>query len=91
MFISGCQSNFNITKIEEKIKSEVIGLEITYYNIAGNPIIHKVSDEDIKSIYPVELDNKNLWKVEIGEELKWNLYYDEKGEELIKTEQLFQT
>ncbi len=77
--------------IEEKIKSKLIGMEITYYGIAGNALVYNVAENDIKMINETFLDSKRVWKVRIGEGISWDYYFDEKGENIVKIVQLFRT
>jgi hypothetical protein len=79
--ITACNTN-----VEEKIRENIIGREIKYYSITGDPLNYSISREDIISIKKTE----EGWKVEIGKKIKWNLDYNEKGE-FVKQEQLFQT
>ncbi len=81
----------NNTFIEEKIKSKLIGLEITYYGVAGNALVYKVSENDIKMINETLLDGKRVWKVRVGEAMSWDIYFDEKGDNIVKIIQLFRT
>jgi hypothetical protein len=54
---------------EAKIKENLIGMNLTYSTIAGEPINFTITAEDIKSIEKTTLDNKAAWKVNIGESL----------------------
>ncbi len=81
----------NETLIQEKIKSKLIGMEITYYGIAGNALVYNVTENDIKLINETLLDSKRVWKVRIGEGISWDYYFDERGENIVKTVQLFRT
>lgn len=77
--------------IKEKIRSNLIGTEIVYYDIAGKPVTYNVTEKDIKSIEKTTLNEKIAWKVRIGERLAWDYYYEEQGNKIIKKEQLFVT
>lgn len=79
------------TLIQEKIKSKLIGMEITYYGIAGNALIYNVTENDIKMINESLLENEKVWKVSIGEGISWDYYFNEKGDNIVKTVQLFRT
>lgn len=77
--------------IKEKIRSNLIGTSIVYYDIAGRPVAYNVTEKDIKSIEKTVLEGRIVWKVRIGEKLAWDYYYEEQGNEIIKKEQLFVT
>lgn len=81
----------NETLVQEKIKGKLIGLEITYRSKRGEIEKYNVTEKDVKTINETWLDNKKVWKVRIGEAMAWDYYFDEKGEKIIKTEQLFRT
>ena len=107
LFISGCtekpaSSNNTTSKypvpeplgddaIKEKIKNNLIGTAVVYYDIAGRPLTYNVTGESIKNIQKTNVEGKIVWKVRIGEGLAWDYYYDEQGNEVIKKEQLFRT
>ncbi len=81
----------NGTFIQEKIKSKLIGMEITYYGVAGNALVYNVRENDIKMINETLLDSKRVWKVRIGVGISWDYYFDETGENIVKIVQLFRT
>jgi len=83
------QINTSDDIIKEKIRSNLIGTEIVYSNIAGKPITYHVTEKDIISIEKAMLNGKTAWKVRIGEGLAWDYYYEEQGNRIIKKEQLF--
>jgi hypothetical protein len=85
------QINTSDDIIKENIRSNLIGTEIVYFNIAGKPITYNVTEKDIKSIEKAMLNGKTAWKVRIGEGLAWDYYYEEQGNAIIKKEQLFRT
>jgi hypothetical protein len=77
--------------IQEKIKSKLIGLEITYSGKWGEIEKYTINETDIKTMNETWLDSKRVWKVRIGEGISWDYYFDEKGENIVKVEQLFRT
>ncbi len=81
----------NGTFIQEKIKSKLIGLEITYSGKWGQLEKFTVNESDIKMMNETWLDNKRVWKVRIGVGISWDYYFDEKGDIIVKTVQLFRT
>ena len=74
---------------DKKIYNTLIGYELEYRNIAGNVLIYNIKKEDIKSITRTNLDGEEVWKVNVGEGLSWNIYFDIGGNRIIKHEQLF--
>ena len=79
--INGCSSD-----VESKIRKNLIGSEIEYFSISGDPLAYVVLEDEIISLGKIE----NGWKAKVGSELKWNMYYNKKGE-FVRQEQLFQT
>lgn len=82
-------TQLNETQIKERITQNLIGTQIEYYNVAGQPMSYNISAYDIKSINKIQLDNKIAWKVRVGSQLSWDLYFNETGEAILKKEQLF--
>lgn len=89
IFTYGCVAEEK--RIEQKIMENLIGEEVTYYNIAGQPIYYIISADDIKSIEKVETKEGTLWKVRVGKDLMWDFYFNKNGETIVKKEQLFVT
>lgn len=81
----------NTTLIQEKIKSKLIGMELTYYDKKGDLEKYTINESDIKMINETWIDSKRVWKVRIREAMTWDIYFDEKGENIVKVEQLFKT
>ena len=79
--INGCSSD-----VESKIRKNLIGSEIEYFSISGDPLAYVVLEDEIVSLRETE----NGWKAEVGNGLKWNMYYDDNGI-FVRQEQLFQT
>ncbi|MCZ7355854.1 MAG: hypothetical protein O8C66_11775 [Candidatus Methanoperedens sp.] len=80
-----------IDAIKDKIRNNLIGTGIVYRDIAGRPVTYNVTEKDIKTIEKTVIENRTAWKVRIGDNLAWNFYYDDLGNEIIKKEQLFVT
>ncbi|MCD1296309.1 hypothetical protein CUJ83_15000 [Methanocella sp. CWC-04] len=76
---------------EENIKDQLIGMNITYYNIAGQPMYYIVSEGDIRSIEKTRYGNDDAWKVRIGEGLQWDVTMDYEGKKILDIDQLFCT
>ncbi len=81
----------NGTFIQEKIKSKLIGMELTYHGTMGEIEKYTIIESDIKTMNESWLDNKRVWKVRIRDAMTWYIYFDEKGENIMKVEQLFKT
>ena len=77
--------------IEQKIRNNLIGEKVTYYNIAGQPINFTISAEDVKSIEKTETKEGIFWKVRVGKDLMWDFYFDKDAKKIVKKEQLFVT
>lgn len=82
-------TQLNETEIKERITQNLVGTQIEYYNVAGQPMSYNISAYDIKSINKTQLDNKIAWKVRVGSQLAWDIYFTENGETILKKEQLF--
>ncbi|TFH46941.1 MAG: hypothetical protein E4G94_01280 [ANME-2 cluster archaeon] len=82
-------TQLNETQIKERIMQNLVGTQIGYYNVAGQPMSYNISAYDIKSINKTQLDNKIAWKVKVGSQLAWDIYFNETGEAILKKEQLF--
>jgi hypothetical protein len=74
---------------EEQIKQELIGHNLTYSNIAGQPVEFIIQDQDIISIESIS-EKEAVWKVHVGDTLSWELYLDE-NYKILRSEQLFQS
>lgn len=72
---------------EYKIKQQLIGMQLEYSNIAGQPMSFTITEKDIKSIEKITLNNETVWKSNIKD--MWNIYFDGTGTKVIKQEQLF--
>jgi len=75
--------------IQEKIKNKLIGMEITYSGKWGQLEKFNVTENDIKMINETLLDSKRVWKVRIGVGISWDYYFDENGDNIVKSVQLF--
>lgn len=82
-------SSDNITK--DKIRNNLNGTEIIYYDFRGKPVTYTITEKDIKSIEKTIMEDRIVWKVRIGEGLAWDFFFDEQGNEIILKEQLFVT
>lgn len=87
----GSSSSEGNESIKEKIKTKLIGMEITYKDKKGENQTYIIKDSDVKAINETQFEGKKAWKVRIGEAMAWDYYFDDKGEKIVKTEQLFRT
>ena len=89
---AGCTS---VAGSEENAKSTInqtlLGQNLTYFSIAGKPLNHTITSEDIVSIEPVTYQGKNAWMVRVGTSLAWNLTMSADGTQLLEKDQLFRT
>jgi hypothetical protein len=74
-----------------KIKDTLIGTNLTYYSIAGQPMNYTIGPQDIGNIEPTTYEGRDAWKVRVGESLAWDLTMDANGTEILSVDQLFQT
>ena len=81
----------NETLIQEKIKDNLIGMEITYTGFGGEILNYTIKESDIKMINKTMVNSRNVWKVRIGEAKAWDFYLDENGDNIVKSVQLFRT
>ncbi len=84
ILVAGC-----VAANAEDIGQKLIGMELAYSSIAGKTLIYKIQEPDIKSVQKID-EKQAVWKAEIGESLKWNIYLDNNGE-IVEIEQLFMT
>jgi hypothetical protein len=73
------------------IKDTLIGTNLTYYSIAGQPMNYTIRPDDIGSIEPATYDGKDALKVRVGQGLSWDLTMDSNGREILYVDQLFRT
>lgn len=73
------------------IKKTLIGMNLTYYSIAGQPMNYTIGDGDIQTIDKVEYNGQQAWKVRVGQGMQWDLTMDKSGERILDTKQLFVT
>jgi hypothetical protein len=75
----------------QAIEKTLVGTNLTYYSIAGQPMNYTITHDDIVSIEPTTFEGKNAWKVRVGQSLSWNLTMSADGTQVLDSEQLFRT
>jgi len=85
ILLAGCVQQYDAEDITQKL----IGKELEYSSIAGETLVYKIKESDIKSVQKIGGKSAE-WKAEIGDALKWNVYTDGNGN-IVKVEQLFAT
>jgi hypothetical protein len=73
------------------IEKTLVGMNLTYYSIAGKPMNYTITQGDILSIEPTTYEGKDAWKVHVGQSLSWNLTMSADGTQVLDSEQLFRT
>jgi hypothetical protein len=92
LLAAGCVSTRgNAGDVRATIKDTLVGTNLTYYSIAGNPMNYTIGPQDIVSIEPTTCEGKDAWKVRVGESLTWDLTMDASGTEILYVDQLFRT
>ncbi len=86
MVISG-----NPGDVRASIRSTLVGMNLTYYSIAGQPMNYTIAPADIGSIEADTYDGGSAWKVRVGQGLAWDLTMDARGTKVLRVEQLFVT
>jgi hypothetical protein len=77
--------------IRKAISERLVGTNLTYYSIAGEPMNYTIGADDIVSIEKAEYDGQPAWKVRVGRGLSWDLTMDAEGKQVLDTKQLFVT
>ena len=88
---TGCTSKAGSEDVKTTINQTLVGHNLTYFSIAGKPLNHTITSEDIGSIDPVIYKGNSAWKVHVGTSLAWNLTMSADGTEILDKEQLFRT
>ncbi|WP_424357163.1 hypothetical protein [Methanocella sp. MCL-LM] len=88
---AGCTSAAESEDAKSMINKTLTGHNLTYYNIAGQPMNHTIASEDIVTIDPTTYKNASAWKVRVGTSLAWDLTMSSDGTEILSVDQLFRT
>jgi len=73
------------------IENTLVGMNLTYYSIAGQPLNYTIGAGDIQSVEKAEYNGQAAWKVRVGQGMQWDLTMDQSGKEILDTKQLFVT
>ncbi len=73
------------------IENTLVGMNLTYYSIAGQPLNYTIGAGDIQSVDKAEYNGQAAWKVRVGQGMQWDLIMDQSGKEILDTKQLFVT
>jgi hypothetical protein len=73
------------------INEALVGMNLTYYNIAGMPMNYTISPQDIRSVEKAEYDGQPAWKVRVGSGMEWDLTLDAECKQVLDIKQLFYT
>ena len=84
------QNNSGIT-IDENIEKTLVGHQIVYYDIAGEPRYYNISKKDIRSIEKSESEGEVVWVVTVGSGMQWEMHLNSTGESILEENQLFRT
>lgn len=85
------EQNSSGTSITENIEKTLVGHQIVYYDIAGEPRYYNISKSDIRSIEKSESDGEVVWIATVGSGMQWEIYLNSTGESILKKIQLFRT
>lgn len=85
------EQNSSGTSITENIEKTLVGHQIVYYDIAGEPRYYNISKSDILSIEKSESDGEVVWIATVGSGMQWEICLNSTGESILKEIQLFRT
>jgi len=77
--------------VRPAIEKTLVGTNLTYYSIAGQPMNYTIMQDDILSIEPTTYKGNDAWIVRVGKSLSWNLTMNADGTQVLDSEQLFRT
>ena len=89
ILMGGCIDSEEKTK--NRIRNELMGYELNYTGITGDTLKYTITAEVIKEIEKTEVKDKTVWKVRVEDGLRWDIYFEESGNEIVSIEQLFRT
>ena len=84
------QNNSEIN-INENTEKTLVGHQIVYYDIAGEPRYYNISKKDIRSIEKSESEGEVVWVVTVGSGMQWEIHLNSTGESILEENQLFRT
>ena len=83
--------NSSGTSITENIEKTLVGHQIVYYDIAGEPRYYNISKKDIRNIEKSESNGEVIWVAMIGSGMQWEIHLNSTGESILEEIQLFRT
>lgn len=89
--LSGGEQNSSGISIDENIENTLVGHQLVYCDIAGEPRYYNISKKDIRSIEKSELDGEIVWIATVGSGMQWEIYLNSTGESILNEIQLFRT
>ncbi len=79
------------TSITENIEKTLVGHQIVYYDIAGEPRSYNISKKDIRNIEKSESNGEVIWIATVGSGMQWEIHLNSTGESILEEIQLFRT
>ena len=79
------------TNITENIENTLVGYQIVYYDIAGEPRSYNISKKDIRNIEKSESNGEVIWIATVGSGMQWEIHLNSTGESILEEIQLFRT
>lgn len=83
--------NSSGTSITENIEKTLVGHQIVYYDIAGEPRYYNISKKDIRNIEKSESNGEVVWIATVGSGMQWEIHLNSTGESILEEIQLFRT
>jgi len=75
---------------QERVRQALVGYNLTYYNIAGQPVTETLTAQDITGIELSYHNGQTAWLAVIRGGL-WYIYFDVDGVTLLEVQQRFVT
>jgi hypothetical protein len=77
--------------VRKAMNERLVGTNLTYYSIAGEPMNYTIMAGDIVSVEKAEYNGQPAWKVRVGQGIAWDLTMDAECKQILDTKQLFVT
>ncbi len=77
--------------IDENIENTLVGHQLVYYDIAGEPRYYNISAKDIRRIEKSESNGEVVWIATVGSGMQWEIHLNSTGESILNEIQLFRT
>lgn len=86
---AGCaQDMSDAQQTRDSIRQQLIGYELTYFNIGGQPMTDTIASQDIDSIEITYYEKQVAWIAVVKDGL-WYIYFDEGGNNILEVQQNF--